>query len=114
MGEINTSAVLSAIRTEGRLIMKIFGFINDEIKELESIVKVKLPEARTTAKLDYEYGRGTAIYEMLINILYNLDTANLNAFNTYNTISRVVLRQYYEEMCRVYKHIATTRTWNMG
>ena len=95
--------------------MNIFGFINEEIKELESIFKVKLPEARTTAKLDYEYGRGTAIYEMLINILYNLDNANINIFNTDKIISsRVVVRQYYEEMCRVYKHIATTRKWNMG
>lgn len=95
--------------------MKIFGFINEEIKELESIIKVKLPEARTTAKLDYEYGRGTAIYEMLMNILYNLDNANINIFNTDKIISsRVVVRQYYEEMCRVYKHIATTRKWNMG
>ena len=95
--------------------MNIFGFINEEIKELESIFKVKLPEARTTAKLDYEYGRGTAIYEMLINLLYSLDNADINIFNTDKIISsRVVVRQYYEEMCRVYKHIATTRKWNMG
>lgn len=95
--------------------MGIFGFINEEIKELESIFKVKLPEARTTAKLDYEFGRGTAMYEMLINMLYNLEHFDINIFNADKIISsRVVLRRYYEEMCRLYKHIATTRKWNMG